>query len=517
MISIKYSQIPDYLHDSSFFQALSVEEDDGEIQIPEQCFSRDGQVNTTDDFARLLRVADFWGLGTIPTGLIEFCIHSRTSRLSHLRRIIEAEFSTVSFAQELRSIFMPDPSGLPHRSHFPLVKAILLNRPEVACHLAHKVDCGLQATAAAAEHGHLVILQLLNRHGHPWDKSVSRLAAAGGHLKCLQFLHMNGCPWNESVCNKAAAGGHLDCLQYLHENGCPWDGNVVTWAAQYGHLDCLKYAREQGLKWDKYTTRLLSKKGHFGVLQYVIKSGCPYDSYAANFAASNGHVHCLTVLRNKGCTMNGADLAEIALRNGHLECLKMLIAWGYTSIGNFIMNDAVRFGHLHIVQFLRENGCTLDHRDTSMAAMHGHFDVLAYLIGEGCECTHETVYGATCSVSESGMKCLKYLLERPEVSAVNNGELLITAFLRGNYLATEYILSKDSCGTVLSHTQRLKFRNSLKSWEMCCCDVNLSKCLECALQHGWEAAAEAVTYFMEHKDYFSFCAAVAKKRKMCYL
>ena len=510
MISIKYSQIPDYLHNSSFFQALSVEEDDGEIQIPEQCFSRDGQVNTTDDFARLLRVADFWGLSLIPTGLIEFCIDSRTSRLSHLRRIIDAEFSTISFAQALRSIFMPDPSDTPD---YPLVRAIALKRPEVVGHLAHSKDCGLQATAAAARQGHLATLQLLHQHGHLWDKSVCFLAAAGGHLKCLQFLHMNGCPWDEDASAITALRGHSDCLKYLHENGCPWDDKIVSLAAEGGHLNCLKYAHEQGLPWGELTTRILCNNGNLEVLQYAIENGCSFDSHAAFAAAANGHVDCLTYLHDIGCAIHGSYIAEMAFEKGHLGCVKMLVEWAYSRIECFSIEDAARFGHLHIVQFLREHGFSWGERDTLMAAKHGHFEVLTYLIEEGCECTLETVFESASSISESGIQCLKFLLERPDVPAVNNGELLMVAFLHGNYLAIEYILTKDSCGTVLSHTQRAKFRNSLNSWKTYCSDVNLSKCLECSLQHGWEAAADAVAYFTDKKESFPLCAAVAKAKK----
>ena len=427
MLSIKYSQIPDYLHNSSFFQALSAEEDDGEIQIPEQRFSRDGQVNTTDDFARLLRVADFWGLSTIPTGLIVFFINSRTSRLSHLRRIIEAEFSTVSFAQELQSIFIPDRSGSPHRSHYPLVKAIDLNRPEVVCHLAYKVDCGLQATAAAARQGHLAILQLLHQHGHPWEKSVCCLAAAGGHLECLQYLHVNGCPWDYDACAIAALRGHSDCLKYLHENGCQWDNEIVSYAEEGGHLNCLKYAHEQGLSWDELITRILCNNGHLDVLQYAIGSGCPFDSLAAFAAAANGHIDCLTYLHDIGCELNGAYIAEIAFKKGHLGCVKKLIERNYTSIGNFCLEDAAYFGHLQIVHYLSENGITWGDRDTLMAAPYGRFDVLKYLVEGGCEISIEAACAAAHYISENGIDCLKYLLQWPEVSAVNNGELLISS------------------------------------------------------------------------------------------
>ena len=48
-------------------------------------------------------------------------------------------------------------------------------------------------------------------------------AAEGGHLELLQWARANGCLWNEDTCWMAAGGGHLEMLQWARANGCPWN------------------------------------------------------------------------------------------------------------------------------------------------------------------------------------------------------------------------------------------------------------------------------------------------------
>jgi len=79
MISIKYSRIPSYLHDSSFYKSLSDEEQEGDIQIPERCFAESDEVGNEQEFSQLLQVIAFWGLIRIPLNMITFCASSATA------------------------------------------------------------------------------------------------------------------------------------------------------------------------------------------------------------------------------------------------------------------------------------------------------------------------------------------------------------------------------------------------------------------------------------------------------
>ena len=80
----------------------------------------------------------------------------------------------------------------------------------------------------------------------------------------LAFLHEGGCAWDDWTCSAAAEGGHLEVLQYAHEKGCPWNARTCTEAARGGHLEVLKYLIDEGCPWDnsnRYVTEALHKLG----------------------------------------------------------------------------------------------------------------------------------------------------------------------------------------------------------------------------------------------------------------
>jgi hypothetical protein len=82
---------------------------------------------------------------------------------------------------------------------------------------------------AAAQGGHLEVLQRARELGCLWDERVSFIAASFGHLHVLQWLRANGCPWNPHIHDVAAKQGHDDVLQWAIANGChPLDPEVLN-------------------------------------------------------------------------------------------------------------------------------------------------------------------------------------------------------------------------------------------------------------------------------------------------
>ena len=68
-------------------------------------------------------------------------------------------------------------------------------------------------------------------------------AAEGGHLSVLQWARHNGCDWNWKTCVAAAGGGNLSILQWARQNGCDWDSETCEAAAEGGHLSVLQWAK----------------------------------------------------------------------------------------------------------------------------------------------------------------------------------------------------------------------------------------------------------------------------------
>jgi hypothetical protein len=83
MITIQYSQIPVFLHDSAFYKSLCADDeqkgDDNVIEIPERCFKVGDEVANLDDFAHMLHAMQFWGVDEIPVGLMKYLDRSNIS------------------------------------------------------------------------------------------------------------------------------------------------------------------------------------------------------------------------------------------------------------------------------------------------------------------------------------------------------------------------------------------------------------------------------------------------------
>eukprot|EP00873_Tetraselmis_striata_P038495 jgi/Tetstr1/458759/TSEL_045144.t1 len=84
-----------------------------------------------------------------------------------------------------------------------------------------------------------------------WAANCGAAAAQEGHLDVLQWAREQGCPWDEVTCAEAAGEGNLEVLQWARAQGCPWDDRTCFWAAKGGHLAALQWARAQGCPWER--------------------------------------------------------------------------------------------------------------------------------------------------------------------------------------------------------------------------------------------------------------------------
>jgi len=136
--------------------------------------------------------------------------------------------------------------------------------------------CCLDACAAIAMGGNLLLLQWARTQGCSWDFQTPANAACKGHLHVLQWIHTQECelddPW---ICASAAVNGHLGVLQWLRANDYPWDTCTCWRAAQRGHLSVLKWARANGCPWDHHVVLDAKRNGHMHVVEWARANGCP--------------------------------------------------------------------------------------------------------------------------------------------------------------------------------------------------------------------------------------------------
>ena len=117
------------------------------------------------------------------------------------------------------------------------------------------------------------ILEWAVRNDCGINEDTCRAAAEGGHLRVLQWLHAEGCPWNWTAC-RGAQGGYDELLRWAAEEGCPWRASYM-FAAAAGQLEVLKWAKARGCEWRFGTCSKAAGGGHLPVLQCAVQNECP--------------------------------------------------------------------------------------------------------------------------------------------------------------------------------------------------------------------------------------------------
>ena len=236
----------------------------------------------------------------------------------------------------------------------------------------------------ALRYGNTKLLDVLRIFGCQCNDTSSCYAAAqNGHLEILQWARANGCPWNKSTCVIAVERGHLDVLQWARANGCPWDESTSHAAACDGHLEMLQWARANGCPWDEGTCAEAARNGHVEVLQWARANGCPWNhEWTWRAAVRNGHLEVLQWAHANGCTRYEWTCL-LAARLGNLEVLQWARQNGYPW-DEWTCAEAARFGYLTILQWLHANGCPWDEQTCANAYVEGEMEVYEWARANGC-------------------------------------------------------------------------------------------------------------------------------------
>jgi hypothetical protein len=118
----------------------------------------------------------------------------------------------------------------------------------------------LDATAANAGEAipgllnDIVVTHVLRPEHFDDPADLARLPAVSHAMRdAMASMGLRGTPLNANTCSAAAEGGHLEVLQWARANGCPWNDLTCTWAAKGGHLEVLQWACANGYPWNMWT------------------------------------------------------------------------------------------------------------------------------------------------------------------------------------------------------------------------------------------------------------------------
>lgn len=294
-VTIKYSEIPEYLHSTPFYAGLDDEEDS--FQLCTCHYKPKTDVLCLYDLAHLFSTMKFWGVEDIPFSAFSYCRDNR------------------------HTYWIPEFITLLGEETAWLVNAALVH--------------GTIAAAMATTRRDVVRFWMLNNDPDMDETGKAcHLAAASGDLEKLMELHANEYPWDVRTVLVAARSQSLTCLQYALENGCPCD--TACWAAvKIRDLTLLKVLREHFVPWDEEVTDMAVSNADLDCLRYLFENGCPYNPDI--------------VLQMSKC---------LTTDKGVQPCLQYLIEEQGMFMDENVFSECLAFADFASVQFLVDYGCS---------------------------------------------------------------------------------------------------------------------------------------------------------------
>ena len=225
-----------------------------------------------------------------------------------------------------------------------------------------------QLCVEAAEHGHLMMLQhihsLSSRHFNLND-DVFAAAANNGHLPVVQWLVKQNCPVRPTVCMEAAVRSNFDVIRWLYSEGYDLEvfsgkkrGCPVGWAgARDGDLDFLKWAMDHGAIINEDTCWGAASTGQLPVLRWLRETvGCPWDFQTLSAATSGGHLEVVQWCLDYGAPWNRETACMEAAAGGNVELMKLVRQLGCVWTGDEFL-PAITEGNMDLLAWMKADGC----------------------------------------------------------------------------------------------------------------------------------------------------------------
>jgi hypothetical protein len=209
-------------------------------------------------------------------------------------------------------------------------------------------------------------------------------------LKWLQTEQW--CVFDEGTCTGAAQGGQLAALQYLRSIDCSWEVQYVAlYAAASGSIEMVKWLQQQqGIAIHADVLANAAAAGLINMCQYLHRTGCELTGTACDRAAASGEMGTLRWLRDNGCSWDVYEVSMAAARNGHTDVLDFIIEQGEVLDAEMLvstLNYAGVYDQLQAAQCLRQHGAewpTILGYIMYPFVEHWSDDVIAWARAEGC-------------------------------------------------------------------------------------------------------------------------------------
>ena len=335
------------------------------------------------------------------------------------------------------------------------------------------------------------------------------LAAKSGFFQLMQKLEQLGINIhqvnqnNDNAFTLVARQGSLPWCQWLagkginiHQVNCQHH-NAVTLAALAGSQPLLKWLYDENVDWQQIP-RTSTYDSYRSSSMYL-----PYSFNAAILAACAGHFTAAQWLMRQGLSIHQRDYfgrngVIQAVRMGQLAAVQWLIAQGiipdsfpngflnyFKNVQHNAMSLAASLGHLHILQWLHQNGGSLNDQDEErvlliMAARCGDLPMTQWLCRQGADIDRLDSLGASPlseAVSRGHLRLSQWLAGHEGTFDINGNKALTLAAKGGRnaifrWLIRSRRLDNRQANDLLLHALHSGHR-SLAAW-LC---LNVCNCI----------------------------------------
>ena len=276
----------------------------------------------------------------------------------------------------------------------------------------HQIDLsGNNAFTLAAKSGFFQLMQTLERLGinihqvnHNNDNAFTLVAGQGS------------LPWCQWLAGKGINIHQVNCMHH----------NAVTLAALAGSLPLLQWLCREGVDCQQIPKIPMYKSGLRDI------SWLSYSFNAAILAASAGHFPAAQWLMQRGLSIHqrdyyGRNAIIHAVWLGKLDAVKWFAAQGvmpdvfpvelpgcFKLFRNSAMSLAAHLGHLHIMQWLHQNGVSLDHDRCAdlleVAARRGDLPMTQWLWRQGAHLNNSGSIALSEAVSCGHLRLSQWLV-----------------------------------------------------------------------------------------------------------
>uniref|UniRef100_A0A7S1V2C5 Uncharacterized protein n=1 Tax=Sexangularia sp. CB-2014 TaxID=1486929 RepID=A0A7S1V2C5_9EUKA len=254
----------------------------------------------------------------------------------------------------------------------------------------------------AVSDGHVPLLRWALEAGANVDVHAARAIGALGNEQLARTLISDRPSFWTPVVEGLASGGHGVVLHKLltdtQAGDHPPPSNMARWEiARHGLAQCASYVRPEASWWRENMLSFVLSSGDLAFVQWVVGDATlDPDSGLAFHAAYSGSVAVLEyVVEQHGAALT-PGAARAAALHGHVEVLRWLLA-RECPLDDGVIVEAARGGHVPALECLvDEFGVALVDEAADGAAHRGHLEALQWLVSHGCPVNQERVACCAC-------------------------------------------------------------------------------------------------------------------------